>query len=314
MRTAFRAIGLAVTISASAAWPCFASLGDARDAPSEVEGAQATKPPVPGEVEGARATTPAVLSAEKMERFLLNAKITATIKVSKGVTNARQVRMSDGQLTHDAQVQDVDIAMPIFQVDPKHTEVNFKDSYRYNIAAYRLSVLLGLDNVPMSVEREVDRKPAAVTWWVDNVMMEEGDRLKRVKEKAGNPYGPSPARTVGYVGIMHVFDELIQNRDRNAGNALWTQEWKLWMIDHTRAFRLGKELRDPKSINGCERTLLAKMKELTAPRLVEVMGKTLTREEIDALITRRDAIVKLIEARIAADGEAKVLYTLPSAS
>jgi len=287
MTTALRAIGLAVVISTSTTWPCLA---------------QST------------ATAPAAPSAEEMERFLLNAKIMATIKVSKGVTEARQVRMSDGQVTHDAQVQDVDIAMPIFQVDPKHSEVNFKDSYRYNIAAYRLSLLLGLDNVPMSVEREVNHKPAAVTWWVDNVMMEEGDRLKKVKEKIGNPYGPSPARTVGYVGIMHIFDELIQNRDRNAGNALWTKDWKLWMIDHTRAFRLGKDLLNPKSIEGCERTLFDKMKELTVPRLAEVMGKTLTRDEIAALIARRDLIVRLLEAKVATNGEAKVFYTLPKAS
>jgi len=259
-----------------------------------------------------------------MERFLLNANITATIKVSKGVTKARQVRMSDGRLTHDAQVQDVDEAKAIFEVDPKHTEINFKDSYRYNVAAYRLSILLGLDNVPMSVEREVDHKPAAVTWWIDNVMMEEGDRLKIAKGKGDDkngkdgqprsPYGPSPARTVGYLNIMRVFDELIQNRDRNEGNALWTNDWKLWMIDHTRAFRLGKDLLNPKTIGGCERSFFEKMKALNAPQLAQVMGKTLTRDEIDALLARRDAIVRLIEGKIASTGEAKVLFTLPKES
>ena len=90
------------------------------------------------------------LSPEEMESFLLNAPIVANKGFLKGVTKARRVTLSDGRTTHDAQVQDVDIALPIFEVGPKHTEVNFKDTYRYNIAAYRLARLLRPDNVPMS--------------------------------------------------------------------------------------------------------------------------------------------------------------------
>jgi hypothetical protein len=200
----------------------------------------------------------------------------------------------------------VDIYQALFQVDPKHTEVNFRDSYRYNIAAYRLSLLLGLDNVPMSVERTIDGKPAAVTWWIDDYMMEEGDRLKM---KTGQ-YGPNTLRTLNYMALLTVFDELIQNRDRNMGNLIWTKDWKLWMIDHTRSFRLGKELRTPEKLARCERTLFEKMKELTAPRLAEVMGKILMKGEMEALLARRDAIVRLFEGKIAQKGEAAVLYTL----
>jgi hypothetical protein len=287
--SAMRAIGLAAVICGAIAAPC---LGQGTAAATASAAAPAAVRPV--------------LTAAEMERFLLNADIKATIKVSKGVTKARQVRMSDGQLTHDAQVQDVDIAMPFFQVDPKHSEVNFKDSYRYNIAAYRLSLLLGLDNVPMSVERVVDHKPSAVTWWLDDVKMEEGDR-KKLKTQ---PYGPNPVRTLGYLSVMRVFDELIQNRDRNLGNMIWSSDWKLWMIDHTRAFRLGKDLLSPKTVERCERSFFAKMKELNAPQLTETMGKSLTKDEIAALLARRDALVKLIEGRIAEFGEDKILFTL----
>jgi hypothetical protein len=289
MRATIRAVGLAAVMYAVIAQPCLAQ------STAAVAGTAA-----------APSTVRPVLTDAEMERFLLTAEIKATIKISKGVTKARQVRMSDGQLTHDAQVQDVDISMPFFQVDPKHSEVNFKDSYRYNIAAYRLSLLLGLDNVPMSVERVVERKPSAVTWWLDDVAMEEGDR-KKLKSQ---PYGPNPSRTLGYLSIMRVFDELIQNRDRNLGNMVWGKDWKLWMIDHTRAFRLGKDLLSPKTVERCERTFFAKMKELNGPRLTEVMGKSLTKDEITALIARRDALVKLIEGRIAEFGEDKILFTL----
>ena len=80
---------------------------------------------------------------------------------SKGVTDAYRVTLSDGVVTHDAQVQNVDISKPFFEVDPSTPRSTSGTRPRYNIAAYRLAVALGLDNVPMSVERTVDGKPAA---------------------------------------------------------------------------------------------------------------------------------------------------------
>lgn len=244
------------------------------------------------------------LAPHEMERFLLEADIVASRVMNKGVTKAKRVTLSDGRVRHDAQVQDVDIAVPLFEVGPKHTEVNFRDTYRYNIAGYRLSRLLGLDNVPMSVERKVYGKRAAMTWWIDDVMLDEGGRQKQ------QTAGPDPSRTASQLHVLRVFDELIQNRDRNAGNLLWTTDWKMWMIDHTRAFRLGKELLKPQNLERVDRSLLQKLRELSASALTEVMGTALTGGEIEALLVRRDAIVKLFDARIAQRGEAAVLYVL----
>jgi hypothetical protein len=245
-----------------------------------------------------------VLTPQEMEDFLLKARIVATKGVSKGVTSTRRVTLSDGRTTHDAQVQDVDITKALFEVAPPYAEVNFKDTYRYNIAGYRLSRLLGLDNVPMSVQRTVDGKAAAVTWWLDDVLMEEGERQKK------KVVSPDPSRTASYIHILRVFDELIQNRDRNAGNILWTRDWTMWLIDHTRAFRLGRGLLKPQLLERCERTVFQKMRELTGPALAEAMGDSLTKQEIEALLARRDVMVKLFEDKIAKLGEPSVLYTL----
>jgi len=244
------------------------------------------------------------LAAEEMDSFLRHANITATKSTKKGVTSAKRVTLSDGRVTHDAQLQDVDIALPIFEVGPKYSEVDFKDTYRYNIAGYRLSRLLGLDNVPMSVERKVNGKPAAMTWWIDNVILDEGARQKE------RTVGPNPSRTASQIHVLRVFDELIQNRDRNSGNLLWTADWKMWMIDHTRAFRLGKELLEPKTLTSCDRALLDHIRELTRPALAVSVGRTLTDAEMDALFVRRDLILKLFDDQIARLGPGAVLYTL----
>lgn len=242
------------------------------------------------------------LSPADMEKFLVDGKIIKKKESSKGVTKAYRVTLSDGVVTHDAQVQDVDIAKAFFEVDPKHTEVNFKDSYRYNIAAYRLAVSLGLDNVPMSVERVVEGKPSAMTWWLDNVM-DDGDRRKA---KVANA---NPLRAADYYGVMYVFDELIQNRDRNQGNIMWSPDNKMWMIDHTRAFRLGRNLLNPALLSRIERSLYEKLKALDRKAFTESVGRTLTKDEIDAMFIRREKLVQHFDQRIATAGEA-VLYTI----
>ena len=273
-----RRVLLIAIVVAAAPWPCAAQTSS--DAPAVV-----------------------ALSPAEMEKFLQGGKIIKKKESSKGVTNAYRVTLSDGVVTHDAQVQNVDISKAFFEVDPRHTEVNFKDSYRYNVAAYRLAVALGLDNVPMSVERVVDGKPAAMTWWLDNVK----DDADRHKAKQANA---NPLRAADYYGVMYVFDELIQNRDRNQGNIMWSPDSKMWMIDHTRAFRVGKDLQKPELLSRIERSLYEKLKALDRQAFTESVGKTLTRDEINALFERREKLVQLFDKKIATDGEAKILYTI----
>jgi hypothetical protein len=246
------------------------------------------------------ATSPHLTPAE-METFLLKAKILDVRDAGGGVTGSQRARLTDGRITHDAHVQSVDIAKPVFEAG-QHTEVNFKDSYRFNIAGYRLARLLGIDTVPMSVERNVKGKTAAVTWWVDDVQMDEKGRLTK------KTMGPNPLRTSNQIQLMHIWDELIQNRDRNQGNILWTNDWTMWLIDHTRAFRLGKELLKPADITRCDRRLLSRLKGLTDESIEKAVGDSLMKGEREAVLERRDRIVKIIEDRAAQLGENVVLF------
>lgn len=245
------------------------------------------------------------LTPAQIEAFLLRAKILRTRAAGAGVTNSLRATLSDGSLTHDAQIQTIDQAKPVFRPATGPPEFSFTDSYRFNVAGYRVAAMLGLDNVPVSVERTVSGKEAAVTWWIDDVMMDEKERTTKVLT------GPDPERTAMQVHVMRVFDELIQNRDRNTGNLLWTTDWKMWLIDHTRAFRTGDELLKPDLLQRVERSLFERLKGLTAQGLAKTAEGSLKNYEIAALLKRRDLIVKLFEARIAERGEGRVLYNLP---
>jgi hypothetical protein len=85
----------------------------------------------------------------------------------------------------------------------------------------------------------------------------------------------------------------------------------MWMIDHTRAFRLNTKLRTPKLLERCERSLLEKMRGLSAETVKRAVGDSLNRGEIDGLLARRDELVKLFEGMIAQRGERAILYSLP---
>ena len=247
---------------------------------------------------------PVTLSPEEMEVFLRTAKITKKANINKGVTDTIRATLSDGRITHDAQIQTVDIEKTVFEAG-RASEIDFKDTWRYNIGGYRLARLLGMDNVPMSVKRVIDNKDAAVTWWIDDVMFDEQGRLKQKSRQ-----GPDPERTVKQIAIRLVFDELIQNRDRNQGNLLWTKDWTLWLIDHTRAFRLGKSLVKPDQLSRCDRALLAALRTLTFDEMDKAMGDVMRDDEMKAVLVRRDLIVKHFEARVALLGEAVVLFTM----
>jgi len=230
------------------------------------------------------------------EEFLLHAKIVRTETLDQGVTLASRAELMRDGIEHDGQLQNVEISKPSYP-PPRGYELNFKDSYKFNIAAYRLNRLLGLGMVPVSVPRVVRGKASAVTWWVDDVEMREKTRyLKKL----------SPPDRTQWNRQMHnvrVFDQLIYNTDRNLGNLVITNTWKIWMIDHTRAFRIHERLDTPRNLLKCGRELFAAMKTLTREELDRELDDHLTKSEIKALLARRDLIVALFEDKTREKGE-----------
>jgi hypothetical protein len=235
------------------------------------------------------ADTPLTISQK--EEFLRKAKILKSHSARAGVTDTQRVTLTDGTITHDASVQTIDDYKNMFQGDSGKVEMNFKDTYKFNVAGWKMAQLLGLDDmVPPSVERTYNGKKAAFTWWIDDTMMESD----RVRKKLTSP---RPNDWNAEIAVMHVFDQLIGNTDPNMTNMLIDKDWRLWMIDHSRSFRTTHALLDPKAIGMCDRDLLAKMKQLDEPSLLKVLGQNVNKDEVRGLLARRDVIVKMVEQK-----------------
>lgn len=228
------------------------------------------------------------LSDAQKEEFLKQAKIVRTRGASKGVTATLRATLSDGTVTHDASIQAIDERRAEFRSN-RGTELNFRDYWGYNVAAYRIDRLLELDMIPPSVERSFQGKTAAFTWWVDDVLMEEGERIK---QKA-----TAPDANLWNEQMWHVrlFDQLIYNVDRNLGNLLIEKNWTIWMIDHSRAFRLFEKIKTPANVSKCDRKVFEKLKALDAPTLKAAVEDYLTGSEQRAMLARRDEIVTMLE-------------------
>jgi hypothetical protein len=243
------------------------------------------------------------LTSTDREEFLRTAKVVAQKTLNMGVTASSKATLRSDDMEHSAHIQTIDESKTRFE-GTRYSEMNFRDTYKFNIAAYELAKMLDLDMVPASIERKIHGQTAAFTWWVDNAAMTEKER----RDKKLQP--PNPAYWNQQMDVVKVFDELIYNTDRNLGNLVIDANWKIYMIDHTRAFRMNKECRELKSIRRIERRLLASMRALNASTVQERLGMYLSKAEIQGLLARRDRIVRQFDDRIAAEGEDAVAYDL----
>ena len=242
------------------------------------------------------------LSWDQIRHFLETAPIIKGKGTVKGVTRPMRVTLSDGTLTHDAAFSTVDEHKNIERFEGGRVELDFVDSYKFSLAAYKVSELVGLDHMmPVHVEREWRGQKGALAWWVD-AKMDEGERLRSKVQV------PNPAAWNEQMYRMRVFMQLVADTDRNVGNLLIDADWKLWMIDFTRAFRRTKSVLSDKDLKKCDRELLAKLRALTAEQVAAATKPYLTNAEIVPLLARRDQIVKLFDALAARNGEAQVLY------
>ena len=191
----------------------------------------------------------------------------------------------------------------------------FKETWKGEIAAYRLSRHLGLNMVPVTTEREFQGDRGSCQIWVD-----AWNTMETILKKKLNPKGIKVNTFSRALFLQRAFDNLISNEDRHQRNYLIMDDWRMILIDHSRSFRTTKKfttklIYDEKFKEGptfimaeLPRAFVEGLKALTPEVIRTAVGEYLTDEEITATMTRRDLIIAWLDKRIAELGEMKVIY------
>ncbi len=107
---------------------------------------------------------------------------------------------------------------------------------------------------------------------------------------------------------IRVFDELVYDTDPNLTNVLIGEDWRIWRVDFSRAFRISKDLKNPRNLVQCDRQLFERLKGLDQNELVQKTKAYLNAREVQAVMARRDKIVAYFQKLTNEKGEDKVLY------
>jgi len=239
------------------------------------------------------------------EVFLASAEVVGRrqIKGIEAITEPWVLTLRSGEVEHEALWKDVD-GKPL----------GVADSWRYEVAAYRLDKALGLAMIPATVERRERGRPGSCQLFADDT--------ESLRDKMGRPEEMTPAevanwRRGGY--LEQAFDNLIGNSDRNQGNILYTPDWRWVLIDHSRAFRTGtaytkalplteKDYPDGELMKELPRAFVEKLRALDEAAIKAAVGPYLVTKEIRAILARKALLLAWIDAAIARVGEGRFLY------
>lgn len=253
----------------------------------------------------AQFTAAEVAQRPRWEAFLREAAILAQMQLrfEQGVTEPWKLTLRQG-----------DVLASALWKNPSGERGGFWEGWKFEIAAYRLDKLLGLDMVPPTVEREFSGQAGSCQLWIEGTSLYR--ELAAAREDLG-PFGSEGWLRAGYVAQF--FDNLIGNEDRHMGNVLVTADFRAILIDHSRTFRTterfvraipfsGNNVAPDKLMRRLPRALVQRTFALTERSLREAVGDLLTDAEIKAVLARL-RLLNLEVRRIIADfGEEDVLY------
>jgi hypothetical protein len=245
------------------------------------------------------------------EEFLRTARITDSVQLGgpEAVTSPWKLTLSKGDVTRFGLWKNIDLDI----------EQGGPDRWRLEIAAYRLDVLLGLDMVPPTVERAFQGGWGSLQLWMDGT---ESLKVRMAREDVNPSGGRTDWERKGY--LERAFDSLIANDDRNVNNILLGADDRMILIDHSRTFRTAEPF-DKTLVYGSSglmrtadgaplpflklpRAFVGKLRALEAKSVRDAVKSRLTGREIQALLARRDLVLKEIDSLIRERGEAEVLY------
>ena len=222
----------------------------------------------------------------EIEHCLVDAKVAKLEEVPIGVTRPSRAILQDAGCAR------------AFAWKPLRPGMysGYWESYKSEIAAYEIDKLLELHMVPVAVERKINGISGAAILWLDGVR--SWDQIL--------PLPKPPAWPMRLVR-MKMFDCLVGNNDRNKGNMLIDEDWNLYLIDHSRAFVSDRRLPPASLFQNVDRALWERMLAIDEAMLQQRAGEWLDGRQIRAILQRRDAMKKHIDALIARQGD-KVFF------
>ena len=242
---------------------------------------------------------------EKWEEFLKTAEIIDHRQMTgpEAVTNPYVLTLKKDNITRNA-----------LWKNPKGKFKGYLEGWKYEIAAYRLDKYLGLNMVSPTVEKVFKGKRGSCQLWVESKMS-----LKvKEKQKIAVPRGCVTSWNRALY-LQRAFDSLIANADRHQGNILITEDWRFILIDHSRSFRCSKRFTkelifslagkdDSHGIMPLPKAFIEKIKTLNFELIRDIVGEYLTKDEINAILARKELILKEIDRLVKKFGEDEILY------
>lgn len=237
------------------------------------------------------------------EVFLRSARVVDMEPLGEGITRPQKVTLTDGEQTWHAVWKTIDDFRPIItQAEEGPYQAGFRDSYRYEIAAYEIDKLLGIGLVPPTVPRVIDGKRGSLQLWVENAISEAKRRKLGLRPQRPGEWSQQMAN-------RNLLNQLIYNEDaNNVGNLLYDESFRVYAIDHSRSFRLYDSLPRPEALLRFSRDVLDRLRSLDLEQLRETVGEWLSEREMEAVLKRRDRIVARADELIARFGESVVLF------
>ena len=244
-------------------------------------------------------------SDAEIEHFLLTAKVDSVSKIPVGITRPRKMLLKGEGVRVNAVFKNIDDEKKMVR-DPTSTGrgklyLTWRDSYIYDVAAYHVDRLLGLERTPPIVIRKLKGSEGSLQIWAEGTITESNRREREIAP-------PEIARFNQQRTTLQIFDNLVGNRDSNLGNTLIDGNWRLWFIDCSRCFGSSPDLLYPEIVSHCERRMWEALKRLDREAADQALSPYLARVEIDAIFARRDKLVELLQARIDEWGEDLVLF------
>ena len=176
------------------------------------------------------------------------------------------------------------------------------DSYKYDIAAYELTKLLGIELIPPVVEREIEGRPGSLQVFLENCIREKDRKRKKLEP-------PDPRAFARAIAGARVFEQLAYDECQDADDLyIHTEDWRVCRVDFSEAFAPSAKLLPGCEITVCSRKLYDGLLKLDGETLKAKVGRYLSDEELAAFQARKTLIIEKINALIGEKGEDAVLF------